>query len=300
MPSENKILLVINPISGSLDKREFTEMAKAMAVERGQSMNVYETCGENDHQNIRELIQKENYRRVLAGGGDGTITMVAEALSGLDCELGIIPLGSANGLAKSFEIPDDLVSAMDIAFTGEVIAVDAIRLNGEIGLHLSDLGLNALLIKNYESGNMRGKVGYMKEVVKTLTDHEIFPVKITTDSETLETEAVIVIIANAQKYGTGVVINPFGNICDGKFEIVISRKLDFIELARLLAGNTDFDPEVVTMLSASKANIEIQKSDIHFQIDGEYKGRVNSVMAEILPAYIKILVPSGAMADQNS
>lgn len=296
MPTENKILLVINPISGNLDKQEFINQAMGMVFELGRVMNVYETCGQNDDQTIRSIVKKGAYGTVLAGGGDGTITMIAEALAGLDYALGIIPLGSANGLARSFGIPDDPLDAMRVALTGDVMPVDAIRLNDDIGLHLSDLGLNALLIKNFESSNIRGKVGYMKEVVKTLTDHEIFSVRITTEFETLETDAVIVIVANAQKYGTGVVINPLGNICDGKFEIVLARKLDFIELARLLAGNTDFDPEVVTILSASRADIEIIASDIHFQVDGEYKGRVNKVTAEILPAYVRIRVPSQDLA----
>lgn len=300
MPSENKILLVINPISGSLDKQDFISQAMGMVFELGKVMNIYETTGENDGSSIRSIIQKGGYEKVLVGGGDGTITMVAEAIQGLNCKLGIIPLGSANGLAKSFEIPTDPIEAMKVALNGEALAVDALKLNGTISLHLSDLGLNALLIKNYESGNLRGKVGYMKEVVKTLTDHEVFKVKITTESETIETEAVIVILANAQKYGTGVVINPFGNICDGKFEIVISRKIDLIELARLLAGNTDFDPEVVTILSASKAQIDILENDIHFQIDGEYQGRVNSVSTEILPAFIEVIVPSKEAVIQNS
>ena len=291
MPTENKILLVTNPISGNLDKQEFINQAMGMVFELGRVMNVYETCGQNDDHTIRSIVEKGAYGTVLAGGGDGTITMIAEALAGLDYTLGIIPLGSANGLARSFGIPDDPLDAMQVALTGDVMPVDAIRLNDDIGLHLSDLGLNALLIKNFESSNIRGKVGYMKEVVKTLTDHEIFSVRITTDAEILETDAVIVIVANAQKYGTGVVINPLGNICDGKFEIVLARKLDFIELARLLAGNTDFDPEVVTILSASRADIEIIASDIHFQVDGEYKGRVNKVTAEILPAYVRIRVP---------
>jgi diacylglycerol kinase (ATP) len=300
MPSENKILLVINPISGNLDKQEFINQAMGRVFELGRVMNVYETSGHKDALTIRSLVEKGNYGTVLAGGGDGTITMIAEALEGLEYELGIIPLGSANGLARSFGIPDDPMEAMETALTGELIPVDAIRLNNDIGLHLSDLGLNALLIKNFESSNLRGKVGYMKEVVKTLTDHEIFPVRITTDSETIETDAVIVIIANAQKYGTGVVINPWGNICDGKFEIVLARKLDFIELARLLAGNTEFDPEVVTIISASRAEIEIITSDIHFQVDGEYKGRVSKVIAEILPAYVRILVPSYEAIGQSN
>jgi len=291
MFSERKVLLVVNPISGDTDKDEVFESVIEMAEAMQYDLRIYTTTGKDDLVMIREMVGSISPERVLVAGGDGTISLVAEAVQGSDVIMGIIPVGSANGLAVDFGLSSSVPEAVAVAFGENVIGIDAVSINGEISLHLSDIGLNALLVKNYESSDTRGKLGYAREMLKTLTEHENFLVRITTDEEVIETEALIVIIANAQKYGTGVTINPTGNMSDGFFELVIAKKLDFIETARILAGSTDFNPEIMKVISVQKASIECLEKEAHFQIDGEYKGMVKNLEAHILEGYIKVAIP---------
>jgi diacylglycerol kinase (ATP) len=290
LPIEN-VLLVANPISGDLDKEELINEVAQKVEELGKSLTTYLTTGEDDAGKIKDILTNLKPERVLVAGGDGTIVLVAELLRDSPIVLGLLPAGSANGMATDFGIPNDLTIALDIALGESTIRMDGVEINGEISLHLSDLGLNALLVKNYEAGDTRGKLGYAKEVVKTLSEHEIFTVRISTSQNVIETEAVIVIIANAKKYGTGVTINPEGDIADGKFEVVIAKKIDVIELAKLLAGSTEFDPEVVTVLSVTECFIECIDKEAHFQIDGEYKGTVSRLNAKVLPGMVQIAIP---------
>ena len=291
MFSERKVLLVVNPISGDLDKDEVFEQVIETAGALNYDLRIYTTTGADDLQTIREMVSNINPERVLVAGGDGTISLVAEAVQGSDVIMGIIPVGSANGLAMDFGVSGSLAEVVEMAFGDNIVGIDAVSINGEVSLHLSDVGLNALLVKNYESGDTRGKLGYAKEMLKTLTEHENFLVRITTEQEIIETEALIVIIANAQKYGTGVTINPAGDMSDGFFELVIAKKLDFIETARILAGSTDFNPEIMQVVSVQKATIECLDKEVHFQIDGEYKGMVTKLEAHILKEYIKVSIP---------
>ncbi|MCE7064405.1 diacylglycerol kinase family protein [Dyadobacter sp. CY326] len=291
MFSERKILLVVNPISGDIDKDEVFEKVIEMAQAEQYDLRIYTTTGEDDLSTIREMVGNINPERVLVAGGDGTISMVAEAVQGFDVIIGIIPVGSANGLAVDFGVSGSIAQVVEVAFGDHIVGIDAVSINGEVSLHLSDIGLNALLVKNYESSDTRGKLGYAREMLKTLTEHENFLVRITTDQEIIETEALIVIIANAQKYGTGVTINPAGDMSDGFFELVIAKKLDFIETARILAGSTDFNPEIMQVVSVEKASIECLDKEAHFQIDGEYKGMVRKLEAHILREYIKVSLP---------
>lgn len=291
MLSERKVLLVVNPISGDLVKDEIFDIVIEKAQIEGFDLRIYSTSGEGDQAIIREMVQSINPERVLVAGGDGTISMVAQAVHDQSVILGIIPAGSANGLATDFGIPNSLIDSVEIAFGDNSIGIDAVRINGDISLHLSDIGLNALLVKNYESSDTRGKIGYAKEMIKTLTEHENFQVRITTDEEVIETEALIVIIANAQKYGTGVSINPTGDMSDGRFELVIAKRLDFIETAKILTGNTDFNPEIMRIISVEKATIECLDKEVHFQIDGEYKGMFRLLEAEIVKNYITVAIP---------
>ena len=288
---ERKVLLVVNPISGDVNKDVVFEEVIETAAARGYDLRIYTTTGEHDLETIREMVKNIEPERVLVAGGDGTISLTAEAVQGSQVIMGVIPVGSANGLAMDFGITGSISEAVEVAFGDNVIGIDAVCINNEVSLHLSDIGLNALLVKNYESSDTRGKLGYAREMLKTLSEHENFLVKITTANEVIETEALIVIIANAQKYGTGVTINPNGNMSDGFFELVIAKKLDFIETAKILAGSTDFNPEIMRVISVEKAEIECPDKEAHFQIDGEYKGMVRNLEAHILKDYIKVAIP---------
>ncbi|NIJ53317.1 diacylglycerol/lipid kinase family protein [Dyadobacter arcticus] len=291
MFSERKILLVVNPISGDVDKDVIFERIIEKTQSEGYDLRIYPTTGEKDLETIREMVEHIHPERILVAGGDGTISLVAQAVYGIDVIMGIIPAGSANGLSVDFGLSGSVDQAMEVAFGNNTVLIDAVSINGDISLHLSDVGLNALLVKNYENSETRGKLGYAREMLKTLSEHENFQVRITAGDQVIETDALIVIIANAQKYGTGVTINPAGDMSDGMFELVIAKKLDFIETAKILAGNTDFNPEIMQVISVEKADIECIDKEVHFQIDGEYKGTVKHVEAHILKGYIKVAVP---------
>ncbi|GAB3164972.1 diacylglycerol/lipid kinase family protein [Telluribacter humicola] len=291
MPSEEKVLLIVNPISGNLEKEDIVDLVESHCKTSSRQLEIYTTTGKNDLQSIIRLLDEYKPSRVLVAGGDGTISLAAHALEGREAVMGILPAGSSNGLATSFNVPTDFMEALDVALSSKVARIDGVRINGEISLHLSDLGLNALLVKNFEEGDTRGQLGYAKEVIKTLTEHETFRVRIRTAEEVLETEAVMVVIANAQKYGTGVAINPYGNILDGLFEVVIAKKWDVIELVKLIAGSTEFDPEVVTMFSVTHAEIECLDQEVDFQIDGEYKGQVRKITAQMIPQLLSVAIP---------
>jgi len=298
MPFPKKVLLVVNPIAGIQDKTELIENLKEKSKSRGFALEVYKTDGKNDSQAIETLLKKFQPDRVLVAGGDGTINQVAEALRGHEVILGLLPLGSANGLATSLGLPTDINEAIETALGSQTSSLDGLLLNGHLGLHLSDLGLNARLIKNYQKSEVRGKWGYAKEILSTLTEHELFRVRITTDTETYETQATVVIIGNATMYGTGVVVNPHGDMSDGKFEIITATHFDLFELAKLLAGSTELDPEVVKISSTTRAKIECLDKKTLFQVDGEFLGAVDLVIAQVLPGMLTVAMAGAGVASK--
>ncbi len=291
MPIPRKVLLVVNPIAGDVDKADLIEEVRQRAEQAPFQLREYLTDGEHDRAEITRIMEEFEPDRILIAGGDGTINQIVEIVRDYPVTVGFLPVGSANGLATELGLPNDLQEALDIALGENISYMDGMLINGRLGLHLSDLGLNARLVKNYEEGQVRGKWGYAKEVIRTLTEHSIFRVRIETDTETFETDATIVLLANATMYGTGVVVNPTGNMCDGKFEVVVATRFDLIELAKIIAGSTELDPEVVRVCSTTKVVIECLDGKGLFQIDGEYIGSVNRVKAQIIPKMLAISVP---------
>jgi len=178
-----------------------------------------------------------------------------------------------------------------VAFHNHFMELDMISINGKKSIHLSDLGLNAQLVKNYENGATRGKLGYALQVITTLTElDEPFSATIEANNETIECVARMIVIANSQKYGTGVTINPDGVMNDGKFEIVILKNLDLMVFGKIITGNIPVNSEDVAIISTNKAKITAA-SPVSFQIDGEYIGEETFLNIVILPAQMKVAIP---------
>ncbi len=291
MEPKGKFLFVINPIAGGIDKTEIVDSVRNYAKEHAIELAEYETTGEGDEKKIRQLYEQLKPSRILVAGGDGNIKMVAEAVEHHDVTIGVIPAGSANGLSVDLEIPAEPEEYLRIAFSGKAMEMDMVSINGKKSLHLSDIGLNAELIKNYENSSIRGKLGYALQAINTLTGLEDpFTAKVTANGNTIETVARMIVIANTNRYGTGVTINPVGKMDDGKFEIVILRNLDLVVMGKILSGNMPLDTGDVEIISAEEATITTD-APVHFQIDGEYCDEADKLDIKILHRQMKVAVP---------
>ena len=289
---KKNILLVVNPISGNVDKSDLVDAATFFAAKENLNLVIYNTSGASDIENIKVLYKTYNPERIVVVGGDGTIKMVAEAMENHDVIIGILPAGSANGLAVDLNLPSTIEENLEIAFHNDYMEIDMISINGKKSIHLSDLGVNAEMIKNYESSSIRGKWGYFLQTFSTLINlDDPFTATITGDFETIECMARMIVIANSQKYGTGVSINPNGVMDDGKFELVILKNLDLVVLGKIISGNMPIDSEDVEIISTDKA-IVTTNVPVSFQIDGEYCGTETKLNIEILPKQMKVAIPN--------
>jgi YegS/Rv2252/BmrU family lipid kinase len=286
-----KILFVINPISGAKGKIAWEPAIRNYFTILNHSFDFFLLDGKDDATSLKYWIEKLQPERVIAVGGDGTVSLVAEQLLGTNIAMGILPAGSANGMAKELDIPSDVNGALDIIINGEIKPCDAIRINDkELSLHLSDLGVNAQLVKYFEQGNLRGKLGYALKVFKVLWRKKMIDVTIKTNKEEIKRHAFMVVIANASKYGTGALINPEGNLSDGFFEIVVMRRINFISVLKMFLKFKRFNPKKVELFQAESAVITTVKKT-HFQVDGEYLGKVDAVKATIIKSQLKLILP---------
>jgi diacylglycerol kinase (ATP) len=286
-----KILFVINPISGGKEKTDWEEQIRVYFKTSIHNIEMFLMTGTNDATSIVHHIDTVKPDRVVAVGGDGTVKLVAEILVDKNLPLAIVPAGSANGMAKELNIPADIEEALEIVVSGIEKNIDLICINDkELCIHLSDLGLNAMLVKAFSKSKKRGMWGYGQAIFKAMWYKQKMYVTVTTDNGTLKRKAFMVVLANARKYGTGGNINPDGNVADGLFEIVLLRKINLIEIMKALLTNKSFDPRRIEVIPTTKAEIKTIKR-AHFQIDGEYKGKTTQVKAEILPGVLKMMLP---------
>ncbi|MCM8570748.1 YegS/Rv2252/BmrU family lipid kinase [Gramella jeungdoensis] len=286
-----EVLLVVNPISGDTDKKKIISEVQEKLKKEEIGFHLYTTTDENDREKIKSLIDEKNIDRVIVAGGDGTINLVAETVKDYELILGVIPAGSANGLAVNLDLPDVLEEQIDTALGNSHINLDILCLNGIICLHMSDLGINAELIKNYETSSFRGKFGYLIQSIPTLIQSEFpFQFKIETEKCTKDASAVLLGFANANKYGTGANVNPKGSPDDGIFEILVFKKLSLGDILKTLRNETDLDPDFVEIIPATKARVTCLKP-VSFQVDGEYIGKETEIEIKILPEKLSIAIP---------
>lgn len=288
---KKNIVFVVNPISGDLDKSDIIEAVQEFAVIHHFNLTVYQTTGIEDSAAIQLIYDDFLPERIVVAGGDGTIKMVAEAMEHYDVIVGILPAGSANGLSVDLNLPTIMEENLKIAFLHNYMEMDMICINGKKSIHLSDIGLNANLIKNYEESNLRGFWGYALQAYSVLKESdEPFVATISANNQKVEHTARMIVIANAQKYGTGIVINPNGAMNDGKFELVVLKNLDLLMLGKIITGNMPIDSDDIVIISTDKATIETDYP-VNFQIDGEYCGAQSCLEIHILHKQMKIAIP---------
>ncbi|MEI8110647.1 MAG: YegS/Rv2252/BmrU family lipid kinase [Chitinophagia bacterium] len=283
------LLFVINPISGTA-RRPWQQVISNYYNEKQVQLVFFILSRETTAAQIKAVIHEKLPDRVIAVGGDGTIKMVASALLNLSIPLGIIPAGSANGLAYELGIPGDPMEALEMIETGTIIQIHAIAINNEICLHLADIGLNARAIKKFNRGKIRGWLGYGWASLHALYTAQMHRVTIQMESETLKLRAAMIVLANGKSYSTGAVINPPGSLTDQHFELVVMKEISFLETLKMLFTHQPFDSEKVEIFPLQSATIRCNRR-IPFQVDGEYIGKVKNIQARIIKEAIAVIVP---------
>lgn len=294
MHNKGKILFIVNPIAGGKEKKDWETAIREFFKESDYAIEFYIQTSGNDKPSIQHHIDRFSPDKVVAIGGDGTVKLVAEIIKETTMTLGIVPAGSANGLAKELGIPADVNEAIKIILDGKQGKIDAIKINEEeLCFHLSDLGLNALLVKYFEASNTRGMWGYARSLFKMLWNKRKMRVTIQTDDKIIKRKAYMVALANAEKYGTGAVINPGGDVADGKFEIVVVRKINVVEIFKAVTARKKFNPRKIEVFRTKNVSLAFQQR-APFQVDGEYQGKVASLKARILPGIVNVMLPDMA------
>ena len=290
-PTPLRILFAINPVSGGTDKTELETAIQTYFTDSPHDTRLFHLDGKQDTALIRQQIADYKPDRVVAVGGDGTIKIVAEELLKTPMTLGILPAGSANGMAKELGLPEATADRLNVIVNGESKPTDVIIINdSELCLHLSDIGLNAQLVKHYHENNWRGKIGYLRAVLRTLERRKVLRLEIETPTGVQVRAAYMVVLANARMYGTGAVINPDGDLSDGWFEVVVMRTLSFWEFLKMFWRYQPFDSRRMEIFQVKHITIRTKKR-AYFQIDGEYRGRIREITARIEPGALRVMVP---------
>jgi diacylglycerol kinase family enzyme len=289
------ILLIVNPVSGDIDKEEFTEFAVKRCKAEGHFVSIYKTTGENDREKIEDQVRSFRPDRILSLGGDGNFILSCESVENQNIPVGLIPMGSANGLALELGIPKNFREALELFLRiSHVHHLDVVCVNEKMYcVHLGDVGINAQIVKDFDQDESRGMSTYAKHLTNALAEAAPFPVKVESEGKQIyEGEVVMVGIGNCRRYGTGVFLTNNGNPFDGKFELVLITKMNLSTIVR--KGLTIFNKEIVNdqdtqILQLSTGRISFSEKK-QLQLDGEPQGNFKELNLRIKKAHFPVII----------
>lgn len=285
-----KLLFIINKGSGK-DDTDWQKNIRDYFEPTGHTIELFDLPDSCNPQDIEQKIKEIKPDRVVAVGGDGTVKLVAECCLKDHIPLGVLPAGSANGMAKELNIPVDAKKALELVVHGTTKKIHLTEVNGELCIHLADLGFNAFVIKKFDTYNARGMWGYVKAALSVLRTHARMQAQIRIDGEQKMKSAAMIVIANATRYGTGALINPDGTLEDELFEVIVVKRISLKEIFKMVVTHQSYDPKKTEVYHTNEVHIT-SKRKAHFQVDGEYLGKVNEVKATIVRDALEIIVPA--------
>ncbi|MBF0680785.1 MAG: diacylglycerol kinase [Devosia sp.] len=242
---------------------------------------------------------------VVAAGGDGTITALANAILGSDKKLGILPLGTVNALAKDLNIPLDLDLALDVLGTQACRTIDVGRVDGRVFLHKVVVGVVPELAAGREHirgrTDLRAKLGFFLFILRRLARTKRFAVAMDLgDGQTrIERVQALAVASNAYEQGVGRIFSR-QRLDEGSLYVYFLSHLNIRDFFRLCSGmvmGTWQNDSELTILKTRQVTMTTRKRAMNVMFDGEVEKLATPMTFGILPNALCVIAPAAVTPD---
>lgn len=295
-----KAKLILNPMAGDHpDPNSRLEEVTRYLLDHGIEVDVALAKPKKEATRIARKAVKDGYKLVIVLGGDGTIEATARGLVGSKTRLGILPGGTANNIAKSLGLPEDLGEACALIEHGHMRKVDVGQVKSKkkkkvYFFELVAVGLNAALYpqgKNLPQDVRQARLSALADVVKTLLGYKPSKMEVTLDKEShIEVESMLVTVSNTPAWGMNFLVAPNASMQDGLLDVMIYANFSKADLlayfAKVSKIGYDEDPRV-QRYRARKIKIKAIPSQATMA-DGIMLGE-GTVKIRILPKALRII-----------
>ena len=286
-----KTKFIINPIAGTGKQLDITNKIKKLLEKDRFNFDVDITERPNHATELSKKAIKENYKLVVAIGGDGTVSECAKALIGSETALSIIACGSGNGFAYHFKINRKIDGAILQLNNNQIKYIDSCIVNNLPFINVSGIGFDAHIANLFASTKKRGFFSYIKLTLRELS-YKAKEYEISYNSISKKIKAFAIVFANASQYGNDARIAPNAITNDGLIDFVIVKKfpnwkIPFFILD-VLRGKTHLNKNV-EILKLKELTIKTDNKIVH--LDGEVKKVISPISIKISNRKLKIFVP---------
>ena len=253
---------------------------------------------------VREVLHEgSDYRLLILGGGDGSVSSVVDFLADHDVILGLLPLGTANDFARTLGIPAEVEKACETIVGGKIVDVDLGLAGDNYYVNVASVGLSVGVTQSLTPGLKRtiGALAYPTAAIRALPRHEPFAARLSFpegDREPVEYERRLqVAVGNGRFYGGAMVVAPESGIDDRNLDIYViemGRHRDLIGAARYLKSGDFIRNESVSNFRTERVRLETDP-ELPINIDGEVVARTPQDFSVAHNA-LKVLVPPESTA----
>ncbi len=245
-----RVKVIVNPVSGKkggiTTNTAGPDDVRRVLEAQGIKADIYETRAAEDGTVLAMESLDERYDLVVACGGDGTVDDVAAALMGSGGVMGILPLGSANNVARMLHVPFELENAARLLQEGEIKCIDVGRIGKRAFLETAGIGMDAALFPLMTQVD-KGAYLSLFEAARTFLNWRPHTMWLTIDGVMIRVRALMVLVANGPYWGYSVPLAPDAKVDDHRFDVIVFEnisKWEFVRhiLASLLGRGKARDP----------------------------------------------------------
>lgn len=291
MRKVKKVILFYNPNSGSgmfknnLDHiigRYQKEGYLVVPIRAAHGHAIFDYLAELDQETYRD-----EYRQIMAAGGDGTINVCVNAMirNNIDLPLAILPAGTANDFAYYFNIPNEIDQMLDIALGSNYTYADVGKVNDRYFINVAAIG-QVVDVSQKTDPTLKNTIGVLAYYLKGLSEvPNLKPIRVTltTPEKTYREKMYFMVVMNGKSAGGFKKISPDSEINDGLLDVMLFRNMTLLELPgvfmKILQGSH----------SSSKKVLHFQTSQLTIEADGDLPTDIDGEHGEKFPLVFSVL-----------
>lgn len=295
-PRLSKALVVVNTLSGGYDPQRMERALKRVFPPEQWTYDVFLVT---ENASIVERVRRavaEGVDLVVASGGDGTVSTVVDGVAGTPVEVGIVPCGTGNALARELNIPIDIDKALDLLVTPhDVRHVDALQVGDKFLCLVLSVGVTPAVMAETPrlAKRLLGRFAYYLRGITQVFGLQPRRFTITVDGREQRVRAAEVIVTNTHTIGaTALRWGPTVEVDDGEFQLCIVYAhtiLDILALAQDLLTGTKRGRRVRYLTVRQSVRIEADQP-MWVEGDGDLLGKT-PVEGRLVPGAVHMIVP---------
>lgn len=290
---KKKVAFIINPVSGVSNKKNIPGKAEAVLDKNKFDIEILKTEYAGHGYELARQAAANGADYVIAVGGDGTVNDIGRGLLNSNATMGIIPLGSGNGLARDLHISLNVEKALQIINEEHVITMDYGMANDRVFFCTCGVGFDANVAHKVAGKKKRGFIMYLKEMTKAFFGNKPEKYEVESPDGCFNDRKFLITCANTGQYGYGAYIAPHADVQDGLLAVSMLAPINLLNVPKIAIQmfnrTLDKNKKLTEILTPEVVIKREEEGPMH--LDGDSYMEDKEIHVRIIPKGLKVLVP---------